>query len=263
LTKQQLLDREEELRSRPRVRSVQARGSVAEAIEDVAKVEEAIGSDNEYEPAFKKHRGGRWVPAPKGRRQIYLLTLKEATEAWLDERGEEPGGNSPWSDEQINGFEPIYEYGRLEFYIFDICKGQSNDAAKDAICFNCNKKGHYAKDCWSAKGAKTNSSTSSTTNDTCHNCGKPGHYAKDCRSRRTRSASIPFRPQILERQGPPTALKCYNCGKPGHTANVCRSRSTGLHNVNVHNHSRLALEAPPNEDEAVARRNWFDSNNGK
>jgi len=113
------------------------------------------------------------------------------------------------------------------------------------------------------KGKWQPTKISKPTRSTCHNCGKPGHYAKDCRSRRTRSASIPFRPQILERQGPPTALKCYNCGKPGHTANVCRSRSTGLHNVNVHNHSRLALEAPPNEDEAVARRNWFDSNNGK
>jgi hypothetical protein len=54
LTKKELADREEQLRSVPRV--PQAQGSVAAAIEDVDKVIRDIGDDQDYEPALKKHR---------------------------------------------------------------------------------------------------------------------------------------------------------------------------------------------------------------
>jgi hypothetical protein len=119
LTKKELEDREEQLRSAPRVPG--PKGNVAEAIADVDKVIRDIGDDQDYEPALKRHRkSSTWKVDPtRSRRQIFFLSLEEATEAWVLERGEDPHGNSPWTQEQVEGIEPIYEHGKLEFYIFD------------------------------------------------------------------------------------------------------------------------------------------------
>jgi hypothetical protein len=60
-------------------------------------------------------------------------------------------------------------------------RAHSSEAAKDVICHNCGKKVHYAKDCWSGKGAKTTSTA--TSDSVCNHCGKKGHFAKDCWSK--------------------------------------------------------------------------------
>jgi hypothetical protein len=65
--------------------------------------------------------------------------------------------------------------------------------ATDRECYNCGKKGHLSKDCWSAAGkskgkgdkkaaGKTGKGKDSTMERKCFKCGKTGHFKKDCRS---------------------------------------------------------------------------------
>ena len=55
--------------------------------------------------------------------------------------------------------------------------GKSNDNFKDGKlkCFNCNKYGHMAKECWSEKKEQETR--------TCFKCNKKGHIAKDCKGK--------------------------------------------------------------------------------
>ena len=55
--------------------------------------------------------------------------------------------------------------------------GTRNGGGKDdRTCYECGKKGHIAKDCYS----KTTESNKSSV--TCYKCGKKGHYARKCKS---------------------------------------------------------------------------------
>ena len=55
--------------------------------------------------------------------------------------------------------------------------GKSNDNFKDGKpkCFNCNKYGHMAKECWAKKKEQEK--------QTCFKCDKKGHIVKDCKGK--------------------------------------------------------------------------------
>jgi len=57
--------------------------------------------------------------------------------------------------------------------------GKSNDNFKDGKlkCFNCNKYGHMAKECWAEKKERDTR--------TCFKCDKKGHIAKNYKERQT------------------------------------------------------------------------------
>ena len=57
--------------------------------------------------------------------------------------------------------------------------GKSNDNFKDGKpkCFNCNKYGHMAKECWSER--------KEWETWTCFKCDKKGYIAKDCKGKQT------------------------------------------------------------------------------
>jgi len=56
-----------------------------------------------------------------------------------------------------------------KFFILKQRKEKENENGKsDKQCDNCEKFGHYAKDCKAARQ--------------CYNCAKFGHYATDCRA---------------------------------------------------------------------------------
>jgi hypothetical protein len=93
LTAGELEDREERLRARPRV--PEARGNVAKAIENFVDEEPRETLEE------KRVRFSRWVVEERrGPKQLYFLTYEEAREAWEAERGEDPSGNSPFTDDR-------------------------------------------------------------------------------------------------------------------------------------------------------------------
>ena len=55
--------------------------------------------------------------------------------------------------------------------------GKSNDNFKDGKpkCFNCNKYGHMAKECWTER--------KEWETRTCFKCDRKGHIVKDCRGK--------------------------------------------------------------------------------
>ena len=54
--------------------------------------------------------------------------------------------------------------------------GKSNDNFENGKpkCFNCNKYGHIAKECWKKKEKETRK---------CFKCNKERHIAKDCKEK--------------------------------------------------------------------------------
>ena len=63
-------------------------------------------------------------------------------------------------------------------------KGSSSEVALSAVggrkCFNCNQKGHIAKDCPLKKSSGGSGGIQGKFNGKCHTCGKTGHKATDC-----------------------------------------------------------------------------------
>ena len=57
------------------------------------------------------------------------------------------------------------------------------DKVEARKCYNCQKTGHLAKDCQSAKKERSSSDV------TCYNCNGKGHMAKDCRKPKKKKGS--------------------------------------------------------------------------
>jgi cellular nucleic acid-binding protein len=83
-------------------------------------------------------------------------------------------------------------------------------------CFNCNSKGHLAKDC--KKGVLPT---------TCYNCGQPGHIGKLCPTAGNRACFICKGTGHVAAQCPQLPVRtCYNCGDNGHIGKNCPKPST-------------------------------------
>ena len=63
--------------------------------------------------------------------------------------------------------------------------------AREIVCFNCDRKGHIARDCDQEKKWK------------CYNCNKIGHRANECPEKAS-------------------SMTCYGCNKKGHLIKDCR-----------------------------------------
>ena len=59
----------------------------------------------------------------------------------------------------------------------DIRKSNNNFKDRKPKCFNCNKYGHMAKECWNKKKEKETRK--------CFKCNKEGHIAKDCKGKQS------------------------------------------------------------------------------
>jgi len=58
----------------------------------------------------------------------------------------------------------------------DIGKSNNNFKDRKPKCFNCNKYGHMAKECWKKKEKETRR---------CFKCNKEGHITKNCKEKQS------------------------------------------------------------------------------
>ena len=93
-------------------------------------------------------------------------------------------------------------------------------ASRDTIrrCFNCQKQGHYQKDCWKKKQS------------TCYTCNRPGHLSSNCFQNprgNTRNSTQPRERQFTsnQRQQDRQNKLCFHCRQPGHVIRYCPNRS--------------------------------------
>ena len=91
----------------------------------------------------------------------------------------------------------------------------------DSICFKCNKKGHFARNC-----PGKNSNTGNPDEDKiCDLCGKKGHIKRNCwQLKSNESISMQRdrrRDEQLSKQRERQDMKCFNCNGQGHRKDDC------------------------------------------
>lgn len=89
----------------------------------------------------------------------------------------------------------------------------SGENLPNIFCYNCDMKGHMAKDCTAPKKIPTcylcgeaGHIRYNCTNDLCYNCMEVGHISKDC---------------VAERSKPWYSMKCSRCYLKGHDKYMC------------------------------------------
>ncbi|XP_063943376.1 uncharacterized protein LOC135150632 [Daucus carota subsp. sativus] len=80
----------------------------------------------------------------------------------------------------------------------------------NVVCFKCNQKGHYSRECQNQPAIKDQTNRGSTSKTpaigyTCFKCGKPGHMAKDCKTPAPVSNALRIMGTVPEVNEPPRA----------------------------------------------------------
>jgi len=93
--------------------------------------------------------------------------------------------------------------------------------SRNVTCFNCNKTGHYARNCSTAGEGKPFERRAKDSNDLCYVCQLPGHIARACPNREEgedkKGGENQESAKLLSQ------MTCYKCGNKGHFANKCSS----------------------------------------
>ncbi|GJT03543.1 reverse transcriptase domain-containing protein [Tanacetum coccineum] len=89
------------------------------------------------------------------------------------------------------------------------------------LCFNCQKLGHFAKDCRAPnrQAAPVNAVRMNNNPRVCHECGSPDHFrntlSKDCRAPNRQAALV----NAVRMNNNPRV--CHECGSLDHFRNTC------------------------------------------
>ena len=84
-----------------------------------------------------------------------------------------------------------------------------NSQRSEITCRNCNRKGHFTRDCRSPQ------INSQRTPLKCFNCGQIGHISRNCTRQNNQNNNF--------NNYNNTIIKCNNCGKNGHFTRDCRT----------------------------------------
>lgn len=88
--------------------------------------------------------------------------------------------------------------------------------SKVGVCFNCNKPGHFARDCRSAKQPASRGD-SRPPRGKCFNCGRFGHYARECHAPKNPNTREGYRqrPQNAADASQVAGVGRYECNNQG------------------------------------------------
>ena len=89
-------------------------------------------------------------------------------------------------------------------------------------CYACGGFEHISKQCPTMNSSPQNNPKSTKV---CYNCQKAGHLARNCFKSKERESNVPNAEyKDLPNRQP---FSCFNCGKQGHIAKFCRSKVEG------------------------------------
>ena len=145
----------------------------------------------------------RLVRRHNPRNQADLITV--ATNAVAAERYAYSGGYSECTS--LDGLTTIIE--TTQGKQFDLANNKSEPMEVDAMrearearkCYNCNIRGHLAKDCRKPKKKEKNQSQDFKKKIKCFNCDQQGHYARECRKPKKKKPDLKVIEEVDETDG--------------------------------------------------------------